>query len=71
MSAAAVAIADLLLSAGINYLVQSQEVNTVIANARAMGRDVTTEELDSIRTKRDQMSLEIDALLAQASLRGR
>lgn len=71
MSAAALAIADLLLTAGINYLMQSQKVNAVIAQARASGRDVTPEELDRLLNERNRMSTEVDALLAQAALNGR
>ncbi len=70
MSAAAVAIADLLLSAGINYLIQSQQVQATIATARAQGREVTAEELAAIKYERDKMALEVDMLLDKAARDG-
>jgi len=52
---AAVAIADLLLSAGINYLLQSQAAQAKIAQARAENRELTNEEMEEIKTNRDML----------------
>lgn len=53
MSAAAIALGDLLLTAGINYLIQKQAVDAKIAQARAEGREVTPEELAQLKVERD------------------
>lgn len=67
MSAAAIAIADMLLSAGINYLLESQKVQSLIAQARAEGREVSSAELASLQIERDRISVETDALLDSVS----
>lgn len=53
MSATAIALGDLLLTAGINYLIQKQRVDSKIAQARAEGREVTPEELADLKSERD------------------
>ncbi len=53
MSAAAIALGDLLLTAGINYLIQKQAVDSKIAQARVEGREVTPQELSDLKTQRD------------------
>lgn len=63
MSAAAYALGELLLSAGINYLLQKQKVDAVIAKARAEGREVTAEELAELKAERDRMHQETMDLL--------
>jgi len=61
---AAIALADLLLSAGINYILKAQEANAKIAAARAEGRDVTPEELAEIKAARDILFNETMAALS-------
>jgi len=63
----ALALGDLLLSAGINYLLQKQKVDAVIATARAEGREVTPEELDALKVERDKLADEVNGLLDSVS----
>lgn len=58
---------DLLLSGGINYLVQKQQVDALIAKARAEQRDITTEELDTLKAARDALANQTNALLDSVS----
>ncbi len=67
MSAAAIALGDLLLSAGINYLIEKQKVDALIATAQAQGREVTLQELTDLKVKRDQLFDETTALLDAAA----
>jgi len=66
-TATALALGDLLLSAGINYLLQKQKVDAVIATARAEGREVTPEELDALKVERDKLADEVNGLLDSVS----
>lgn len=67
MSAAALLLGDMLLTAGINYLIQKQAVDAKIAQARAEGREVTPEELAALKVERDRMFDEITAALDSVS----
>lgn len=55
MTAVAIALSDLLLTAGINYLLKKQEVDAIINQARAEGREITPEELAKIKSTRDAL----------------
>lgn len=67
MSAAALALGELLLSAGINYLLAKQKVDATIATARAEGREVTPEELADLKAERDRLFDETIAALDAVS----
>ena len=54
---------DLLLSGGINYLLQKQQIDALITLARTEQRDITLEELNSLKIERDRVSEEINFLL--------
>ena len=58
---------ELLLSGGINYLLQKQQVDAVINKARAEQRDITTEELNLLKSQRDAMADVTDAMLDEAA----
>lgn len=64
---AAVLISDLLLTAGINYLLKKQEVDAIINRARAEGREVSPEELATIKAARDTLHSETMAALEAAA----
>lgn len=66
-TAAALALGDLLLSAGINYLLEKQKVDAVIMKARAEGREVTAEELSALKVERDKLASEVNDLLDSVS----
>jgi len=60
---------DLLLSGGINYLLQKQQVDALINKARAEQRDITLEELEVLKNQRAVMAAETDAMLDEAANR--
>ena len=60
---------DLLLSGGINYLLQKQQVVALINKARAEQRDITLEELEVLKNQRAVMAAETDAMLDEAANR--
>ncbi len=66
MSAAAL-IADAMLTLGVNALLKHQEAKAVIAKAQAEGREVSPEEMASLKMVRDSLFNEVDALLAEAA----
>jgi uncharacterized protein YdcH (DUF465 family) len=67
MSAAAFVLGELLLTAGINFLIQKQAVDAKIAQARAEGREVTPEELEELKVERDRLYDETIAALDSVS----
>jgi len=60
---AAVVIADTLLSGAIQFLLQKQKVDALITQARTEGREVTPEELATIKAERDALVNEVNTLL--------
>ncbi len=70
MSAVAVALADALLTIGINALLKHQEAKAVIALAQAENRKLSPEELAGIQKSRDDVMNEaedvLDAAIANA-----
>ncbi len=63
MSAAAIAIADTLLSGAIQFLIQKQKVDALITQARLENRDVSDTELAGIKTTRDMLVADVNSLL--------
>ena len=70
MSAVAIALADALLTVGINALLKHQEAKAVIALAQAENRELSSEELAGIQQSRDDVMNEaenvLDAAIAKA-----
>jgi hypothetical protein len=60
-------VVDLLIAA----LSHANELGALISNARAQGRDVSTEELDAWRAKDDAVRAKFQAHIDQAKLEGR
>lgn len=63
MSAAAIAIADTLLSGAIQFLIQKQKVDALITQARLENRDVSEAELKGIKATRDMLVTDVNKLL--------
>jgi len=55
--------AQVLLSGAIQYLLQAQKTNAMIMKAHAEGREITAEELETLRTERDTIILATEASL--------
>ena len=66
MSAVAVALADALLTIGINALLKHQEAKAVIALAQAEGRELSPEELAGIQQSRDDVMDDAEKVLDAA-----
>lgn len=66
MSAAAVAIADTLLAGAIQFLLQKQKLDALITQARLEERDITPEELATLKFERDAVFTEVNDLLTAA-----
>jgi hypothetical protein len=56
-------LVDLVLSGGINYLLQKQQVDALLTLALTEQRDITVAELNTLKVERDRVSDEINALL--------
>ena len=57
---------DLVLSGGINYLLQKAEVDALLSLALAEKRDVSVAELNSLKIERDQISDDFNAKIDAA-----
>lgn len=60
-------IIDLCLSGGINYLLEKQKVDALLTTALTEKRDVTSEELNTLKIERDRVSDEVNVLLDSVS----
>lgn len=58
---------DLLLSGGINYLLQKQQVDALLTKAFTEKRDILMTELATLKVERDRVSDEVFALLDAAA----
>lgn len=58
---------DLLLTGGINYLIQKQQVDALINKARAEQRDITLDELALLQQQRHELAAETDRMLDEAA----
>ena len=70
MSANTFALADVLLSGAIQFLLQRQKVDALITRARLEGREVSPEELAIIKAERDATVSEVNVLLDKVAASG-
>ena len=56
-------MADIILSSGINLLLQKQRVDALITFARSEDREFTSEELAKLKSARDTLAAKTDTLL--------
>jgi hypothetical protein len=57
---------ELLISGGINYLLQKAQVDALIVKARLEDRDISLAELATLRLERDRVSDKIHDLLVSS-----
>lgn len=57
---------DLALQLLLALATRTQEIGNLIAQARAEGRDLTSDELDQLAVKDDTARAELDAAIAAA-----
>jgi len=66
MGSGSVILLELLISGGINYLLQKQQVDALILKARAENREISLAEVATLRVERDRVSDEIHSLLVSS-----
>lgn len=57
---------DLVLSGGINYLLQKAEVDALLTLALTEKRDITVAELNVLKVERDRVSDDLNAQIDAA-----
>ncbi len=57
---------ELMISGGINYLLQKQQVDALILKARMEQREITVAEVATLKVERDRVSDELQQLLVSS-----
>lgn len=66
MGSGSIILLELLISGGINYILQKQQVDAMIVKARLENREISLAELATLRLERDRVSDEIHNLLVSS-----